>query len=296
MRVFITGGSGFVAGHMLPYLERQGIEVRASGPELEITDQGQLESSFSAAAPDTILHLAAQSSVAASWDDPAESFRTNTLGTLAVLRAAAASCPSARILLVSSGDTYGSAQPSARPYRESDPLRPASPYARSKVAADLMAGLAGRAGLAVVRIRAFSHMGAGQTDRFVASSFARQLAEMEAGLREPVLRVGNLDSLRDFLDVEDVVRAYWELMSPKVPTGVYNVASGRGVRIQNLLDQLVELSRVDPRIEVDPERFRQTDQLVGDAGKLSDATGWQPQVPLGTTLSRLLESWRGRLG
>lgn len=295
MRVFITGGSGFVGGHLRSSLEAEGIEVHSSGPELEITDRGLLERAFQAAAPDAIFHLAAQSSVAASWGDPAECFRTNTLGTLAVLRAARTSCPAARILVVSSGDTYGSAQPSDRPYRECDPLRPTSPYARSKVAADLMARRAGDAGLAVVRIRAFTHVGAGQTDRFVASSFARQLAEMEAGRREPVMRVGNLESLRDFLDVGDVVRAYRDMLSPSLPTGVYNVASGRGIRVQALLDQLIQLSRVDPVIEIDPERFRPTDQLVGDAGKLSAATGWQPQIPLAATLSRLLESWRERL-
>ena len=296
MRVFVTGGSGFVAGHLVPLLEAAGHVVRASGPELEITNQPLLEQALADSEPDTIIHLAAQSSVAASWGDPAECFRTNTLGSLALLRAARARCPQARILLVSSGDTYGSARVSDRPYRESDPLRPESPYARSKVAADLMGALAAQAGQDIVRIRAFTHTGAGQTDRFVASSFARQLAEMEAGLREPVMRVGNLESLRDFLDVHDVVRAYMELMSPDIPIGVYNVASGRGVRIRALLDQLVELSNVDPAVEVDPARVRETDQLVGDASRLEQWTGWQPRIPLRTTLEGLLESWRQQLG
>jgi GDP-4-dehydro-6-deoxy-D-mannose reductase len=295
MRVFVTGASGFVGGHLVPQLEAQGCEVRAVGMELEISDRRQLEQALSDAPPSVIVHLAAQSSVAASWGDPAECFRTNTLGTLALLRAAATRCPDARILLVSSGDTYGSAQPSDHPYRENDPLRPASPYARSKVAADLMGALAAKRGQDVVRIRAFTHTGAGQTDRFVASSFARQLVVMELGSREPVLRVGNLASLRDFLDVEDVVGAYLKLMEPNVPPGAYNVASGRGIRIQSVLDQLVELSKVDPAVEVDPERFRETDQLVGDARKLEDATGWQPRIPLRTTLTNLIADWRTRL-
>ncbi len=295
MRVFVTGGTGFVGGHLVPLLEAQGCEVRSVGPELEITDRAQLQRAFAQSAPDAVIHLAAQSSVAASMVDPAECFRTNTLGTLALLRAAAASCPDARILLVSSGDIYGNAQPSAPPYRESDALHPASPYARSKLAADLMGAQAAEAGQDVVRSRAFPHTGAGQSDRFVASSFALQLARMEAGLCEPEMAVGNLDSVRDFLDVEDVVRAYALLISPDIPKDVYNIASGRGVRIQAVLDQLVELCGVTPTVAIDPARFRDSDQLVGNADKLEKATGWQPQIPLRTTLSKLLEFWRARV-
>jgi nucleoside-diphosphate-sugar epimerase len=199
------------------------------------------------------------------------------------------------VLLMGSGEAYGPADPGGPPFTEASPLRPASPFARTKAAADLLgAGLAER-GLHAVRVRAFNHSGPGQSEAFVASSFAKQLVEIASGQRPGVLRVGNLDCVRDFLDVEDVVDAYLKLCDPHVPAGAYNVASGRGTRIGALLERLCELAAVSPRIEIDRARVRPTDAALGDATRLRDATGWAPRIPLDATLERLLRYWRGRI-
>ena len=150
-------------------------------------------------------------------------------------------------------------------------------------------------GLDVVRVRAFNHTGAGQTRRFVASDFACQVARIEAGSMAPVMRVGNLDSVRDFLHVDDVVDAYLQLLDRRVPPAVYNVASGVGASVRTLLATLCELARVSPRIEIDPARFRPTDYLVGDADRLTRATGWAPRIGLRDTLAEVLSFWRERL-
>jgi len=174
-------------------------------------------------------------------------------------------------------------------------MAPRSPYAWSKAAAEWLGGLAAREGRDVVRVRAFNHTGAGQSERFVASTFARQVAEIAAGRRPPRMDVGNLSSLRDFLDVDDVVDAYLALLDPAVPADVYNVASGHGITVQSLLDELIAIAGIDPEIRVDPERFRPTDASVGDASRLRAATGWQPRRPLRETLSGLIEGWRAEL-
>jgi GDP-4-dehydro-6-deoxy-D-mannose reductase len=144
----------------------------------------------------------------------------------------------------------------------------------------------------VVRVRPFNHTGAGRPDRFVESSFARQIAEIEAGLRPPEMAVGNLDAVRDFLDVEDVIGAYVRLLEPGVPAGVYNVASGTGTRIRDLLDLLLAQSEVRPEVETDEARWRPADTSVGSAERLAKATGWAPEIPLQETLKNLLDGWR----
>ena len=240
------------------------------------------------------IHLAAQSSVAASWRDPLEAYRINYRGSLTVLSVLLEEAPRARVLLIGSSDAYGPGSPSGRALREDDAVSPASPYARSKAAAELLGGLATERGLSVVRVRAFTHIGAGQADHFVASSFARQVAEIEAKQRPPHILVGNLESVRDLLDVDDVVDAYARLLDAAVPPGVYNVASGHGVEVREVLEMLLELAGVDAEIEVDPARYREADHRVGDATKLRGATGWEPRIPLRETLAGVLAYWRER--
>jgi GDP-4-dehydro-6-deoxy-D-mannose reductase len=196
---------------------------------------------------------------------------------------------------VCSGDEYGPAAPGAPAFDEASPLRPHSLYARTKAAADLLGGVFAERGLDVVRPRPFNHSGPGQSEALVLASFARQALEIALGRREPVLRVGNLDSVRDFLDVEDVVEAYLRLARRDVPADAYNVASGHGVRVGDALERLLALVGVAPRIETDPERLRPADFSVGDASRLRRATGWVPRVPFERTLERLLDDWRGRL-
>ena len=295
MRAFVTGAKGFVGSHLVPRLEQRGFEVVATDRELDVADAVRLESALRRATPELVVHLAALSSVAASWRDPEQTYRVNFLGTRAVLEGVARAAPRARLLLIGSADQYGALDGEATPVNEAAPLQPRSPYARSKTAADLLGAAWAQRGLDVVRVRAFNHTGPGQSDDFVLASFARQAVEIAQGRREPRLRVGNLDSVRDFLDVEDVLTAYERLAEPSLPSGVYNVASGVGVRIGDALDEILKLAGARPSIEIDPERMRPRDQLVGDATRLRSAAGWMPRVSFTDTLARLVEDWKGRV-
>jgi GDP-4-dehydro-6-deoxy-D-mannose reductase len=262
---------------------------------MDVSDATAVDAKVAEVAPDAIVHLAALSSVATSHRAAEETYRVNFLGTHNVLEAARRHAPNCRLLLVGSGDEYGSHPPGSAPLDESAPLRPRSPYARSKACADLLGAVYAQRGLNVVRARSFNHTGPGQRDSFVASSFARQLAEIEAGRRAPRILVGNLESVRDFLDVRDVAEAYALLLESSLPPGAYNVASGRGVSIGEVLKQLLDHSYVQPEIEVAPERLRPADHAVGDAGRLRAATGWEPRIPISVTLERLFEDWRQRI-
>jgi len=295
MRVFVTGAAGFVGGHLLPRLEASGATVTATDREVDVTDPVSLGAAVRAARPDALIHLAAQSSVPGSVADPTDTFRINYLGSLNVLRTVAREAPAARVLLIGSSEAYGGDGLDERAIAETDPLLPESPYARTKAAAEQLGALACSRGLDVVRVRAFTHIGPGQADRFVAASFARQVAEIAEGIRAPHITVGNLDSVRDFLDVRDVVNAYALLLDRKVPPAVYNVASGRGVAVREVLETLLELAGVSAEIEVDAGRFRPTDRRVGDASRLRAATGWAPAIALRDTLADMLADWRARV-
>ncbi len=273
----------------------RGWEVTATDRDLDVTDRHAVEAKLEQLAPDAIVHLAAQSSVAASQEDPDLTLRVNYLGALSVLRGAQHCGSQPRVLLIGSADQYGTTPSSSEPFTEASPLRPTSAYARSKAEADQLGVTFADLGLPIVRVRAFSHSGPGQPDSFVLSSFARQIAEIESGQREPVMRVGNLDSVRDFLDVADVVDAYVRLLDAQVEPTAYNVCSGVGIQLRVLLDALLERSTTQPRIESDPERFRPTDFSIGDASRLRAATGWEPTVPIEQTLERLLSYWRQKV-
>jgi nucleoside-diphosphate-sugar epimerase len=295
VRAFVTGSAGFVGRHLVPRLAADGYEVVATDREVDVADCSATESAVTAARPDLVIHLAAVSSVPESLLDPGRTYRVNYLGTRSILEATAGVAPDARVLLVGSADPYGSVAPGAAPFDESAALRPRSPYARTKAAADLLGAAYAARGLDVVRTRAFNHTGPGQADGFVLASFARQAVEIAEGQREPVLRVGNLDSVRDFLDVEDVVEAYLALADRRVPAGAYNIASGTGVRIGTALDALIRIAGVAPRIEVEPERLRETDSAVGDARRLRRVTGWAPRIPFQQTLEQLVADWCQRV-
>jgi GDP-4-dehydro-6-deoxy-D-mannose reductase len=273
----------------------RGWEVTATDRDLDVTDRHAVEAKLTQLAPHAIVHLAAQSSVAASQKDPDLTLRVNYLGTLSVLRGAQHCGSQPRVLLIGSADQYGTTDSSSEPFTEASPLKPTSVYARSKAEADQLGVTFADVGLPIVRVRAFNHSGPGQPDSFVLSSFARQIAEIESGQREPVMRVGNLDSVRDFLDVADVVDAYVRLLDAQVEPTAYNVCSGVGVQLRVLLDALLERSTTQPRIESDPERFRPTDFSIGDASRLRAATGWEPTVPIEQTLERLLSYWRQKV-
>jgi GDP-4-dehydro-6-deoxy-D-mannose reductase len=300
MKAVITGASGFVGRHLVAHLEAAGHEtigVDRASDGIDITDGAAVRELFEQLQPDVVYHLAGWADVGASWTAPVEAFRVNAEGTLNVLLAAAEAGVQ-RVLAVSSADVYGIVAPDELPLTEDSPLRPASPYAASKVAADYL-GLQAWLGrhLPVIRVRAFNHLGPGQTDKFVAPALASRVAraELEGG---EVLTVGDLSARRDFTDVRDVVRAYRLLMERGEPGEVYNVCSGVDLAVQDLADQLVAQARVPLRLEVDPALLRPVELPVlrGSHDRLTRATGWEPEIPISQTLTDLLEDWRVRLG
>jgi GDP-4-dehydro-6-deoxy-D-mannose reductase len=292
VRIWITGAGGFVGRRLSARLSAAAHTVIGVDREVEITDAPRVAASLASARADAIVHLAALSSPAHSLREPEPAARVNYWGTRAVLEAALREAPAARVLLVTSGEVYGIGGASSAPFRESDPLAPVTPYARSKACADLLGACYAERGLDLVRVRPFNHTGPGQAPHFVAPAFARQVAAIAAGKSEPRVAVGNLASVRDFLDVEDVVDAYQRLLDRGVPADVYNVASGVGRRIGDLLDTLIELAGVHCTIEIDPARVRVTDASVGDASRLRERTGWEPRTPWRETLRRLLDAAR----
>lgn len=299
LRTLVTGASGFVGRHLVEHLRACGDDVvgvdRAAGG-VDITDASAVATLMERVRPQVVYHLAGWADVGGSWQHPVEAFRANAEGTLNVLSAATATGVE-RVLAVSSADVYGIVTPEELPLTEDSPLRPASPYAASKVAADYL-GLQAWLGrhLPVLRVRAFNHLGPGQTDRFVAPALASRIARAEIDSGE-VITVGDLSARRDFTDVRDVVRAYRLLVEHGEPGEVYNVCSGVDLAVQDLADQLVAMARVQLRLEVDQSLLRPVELPVlrGSHDRLTAATGWTPEIPMSQTLADLLEDWRVRL-
>ena len=309
--VLVTGVSGFVGPHLARALVASGARVVGLGVEPEPPAGVPLEGwhvadlrepvavarAVALAKPDAVVHLAGQSSAARSFEDPAGTFEANVTGTSNLLEAARAGAPTARLLVVGSSEVYGP-QPEGSRAGEETPFAPVSPYAASKAEADCIAEASaqGEHGLDVVRVRAFGHTGPGQSPAFVVPSFAQQIAAIEAGRAEPVLRVGNLEVTRDLSDARDVVRAYIALLEHGTRGAAYNVCRGEGVKLTEVVRRLVGLARVAIRVEVDPARLRPADipWLVGDPSRIARDTGWRCEIPLERTLGDVLEEWRGR--
>jgi GDP-4-dehydro-6-deoxy-D-mannose reductase len=305
----VTGAAGFVGPHLLQVLKGRGDEVHGLGSErsgppgferwfvADLRDPEALEAAVRQSRPDSVIHLAAQSSTARSFEAPVETFEINALGTWRLLDAVRRSRPGARVLVVGTGDVYGP-QPEGTRVAETAPFRPVSPYAFSKAAADATAEVAHRAwGLDAVRVRAFGHAGPGQSERFVVAAIAAQVARAELDLSEPVVRVGNLDVVRDVVDVRDVVGAYQVLLERGAAGSAYNVCRGDGVRLADIARRLLALAKRPLRLEVDAARLRPADvpYLVGDPSRIALDTGWRPALPLEQTLVDVLDDWRGRL-
>ena len=294
MRALVTGATGFVGPHLVDHLRASGDEVVGLDDGIvEVCDPDAVTSWIASHAPEVIYHLAGWADVGGSWAAPQQAFRVNAEGTLNVLQAAlAAECR--RVLVVSSADVYGIVDERDLPITEEHPLRPVSPYAVSKVAADYL-GLQAWLGrhLEVVRARSFNHLGPGQSDRFVAPAIASRIAANERDGNDEI-PVGNLAARRDVTDVRDVVRAYRLLLEQGEAGQAYNVCSGVDVAVSELAEQLLAMAKRPMRLVVDPERHRPVDVPVlrGDPTKIGRATGWAPAIPLAQTLADVLDDWR----
>lgn len=316
MRVLITGVTGFVGSHLAELALKNGAEVygacrwrscRANISQIyedirvvtgDLTDPSAVRHILEESKPDVVYHLAAQSFVPCSFEQPRETMTTNVSAQINLLHGLRENL-AGRMVIAGSSEEYGLVYESELPIKETNPLRPLSPYAVSKVAQDLISYQYHHSyGVHVVRARAFNHTGPRRGPVFVTSSFAKQIAEIEQGVRPPVIYVGNLDSVRDFTDVRDTVRAYWLLADKGKPGDVYNIATGRGWTIRGVLDYLLQFS-TKSRIEIktDPTRMRPSDvpRLVGDAEKLKAATGWEAEIPFEKTLRDILNYWRERV-
>ncbi len=308
-RALITGAQGFVGARLVARMARVFPDWRLDTPAkdatdgvpgLDITDTGAVDAWVAERRPDVVVHLAAVAAVAASTRDPRQAFDVNFGGLLNLTLALQAHAPDAHVLFVSSAEVYGASLRAERPVDETALLQPLNAYAVSKAAADMLVRQAGMAGQPVTVARPFNHTGAGQTEAFVVPSFAGQIARIEAGLAPPVLQVGNLDEERDFLDVEDVVSAYVAMLDARErlrPTEVFNVASGRPVRIGDLLDTLLAQASVAITVEVDPSRLRpiSVQRMTGDAGRLRERLGWRPRIALEQTVAQVLQAQRNHL-
>lgn len=284
--VLITGAEGFAGTHLRELLAEDAVTA-----DVDVLDAEAVARAIRAAAPRAVVHLAAQSSVAASWTDASEVWSVNVLGTVNVLEAVSNEQPEARMLFASTGEVYGRAE--RIPTLETAPTAPLSPYAASKAAAEVACGQAARRGLDVVVARAFNHEGPGRDARFAVGSWTQQIARLEEAAGG-VLEVGDLSAQRDITDVRDVCRAYTLLLGERVPAGTYNVASGRSVAMNRIVEILVGLARCPIQVESRAERVRPTEipKLEGDASKLREATGWQPEIPLEQTLADALDAAR----
>jgi GDP-4-dehydro-6-deoxy-D-mannose reductase len=307
--VLVTGANGFVGPYVVRALAAAGMRVSGCGVgeppsgaplagwyPFDLLDPPSAESALAAARPDAIVHLAGQASAAASFVDPEGTFRANAVGAWHVAEGVRRVAPRARVLLVSTSEVYGP-RPEGTRVREDAPIAPVSPYALSKAAAETMVGAHARAhGLDLVVARAFGHIGPGQTPRFVIPAWAEQIAAIEAGKAEPVLRVGNLAVTRDLSDVRDVADAYVALLDRGERLGVYNVCRGEGIALSELLQRLVARSRVPVRVEIDPSRMRPSDLpwLVGDPSAITQLTGWRAGRSLDGALDDVLGEWRAR--
>ena len=318
MRALITGITGFAGSHLAEYLLAEHPDVEVFGTyrwrsrmdniehlrskvkllEADLRDYTSMYNALERSRPDFIFHLAAQSFVPSSWTAPNETLTTNVSGQTNLFEAIRSLRLDPVVQIACSSEQYGLVLPDEVPIKETNPLRPLSPYAVSKVAQDYLGYQYFQSyGLKAIRTRGFNHTGPRRGQVFVTSNFCSQVAAIELGLQEPVIRVGNIEAIRDFTDVRDMVRAYWLAVNHGKPGEVYNIATGHGIRISELLDRIIALANVEVKIEVDPERLRPSDVeiLIGDSSKFRADTGWEPRIPFEQTVSDLLDYWRRTL-
>jgi GDP-4-dehydro-6-deoxy-D-mannose reductase len=315
MKVLVTGATGFVGSWLIDYLltlpnikifgikqwrsrteNIRHFENKVEFYECDLRDSSSVRQVIEKIKPDRIFHLAAQSHVPTSWLVPSGTLETNIMGELNLFEAVLRIGINPRIQIAGSSEEYGLVKPDELPIREENPLRPLSPYAVSKVTQDMLAyQYFMNYKLHIVRTRAFNHTGPRRPPNFVCSDFAFQIAEIEKGKREPVIKVGNLSAIRDFTDVRDIVKAYWLALEKGEPGEVYNIGSQKGRKIREVLEILIELSsRKDIKIHEEPARLRPTDVpvLYCNCEKFKKITDWEPEIPFEQTLKDILQFWR----
>jgi GDP-4-dehydro-6-deoxy-D-mannose reductase len=318
MRVLITGITGMAGSHLADYLlEMGGIEVhgikrwrsrteniehimdKVALHECELKDVFSVKTVLRAVRPDRIYHLAAQSFVPTSWNSPADTLMNNIVGELNILEAIRElDLKDTRMHIAGSSEEYGFVYENEVPIKETNPLRPLSPYAVSKIGQDYLAYQYYKSyGIFSVRTRAFNHTGPRRGEVFVTSSFARQIALIEKGIQKPVIYVGNLEAKRDFSDIRDVVKAYYISLEKGGAGEVYNIGNDKAYSIREVLEMLLSFSKIKVSIEEDSERMRPSDVplLICDSSKFREKTGWRPEIPFEKTLEDLLNYWRGRI-
>ena len=316
MKAFITGISGFAGSHLTELLIEKGYEVfgtffdkstfsnlngfenKIKVYQCDIRNYDTLKNVIEGVKPDKIYHLAAISFVPTSLKDPKLTFDTNLYGTLNLYQAVIDLEMNPMILFVGSADEYGIVNENDLPIKEECPFNPVNPYSISKASADFLSFFYFKNySLNIIRVRPFNHIGPRQSPEFVCSSLAKQIVEVEKGLREPIIKVGNLETKRDFTDVRDMVKAYWLALDKGEPGKVYNICSGSAIQIKGVLNHLLELSSRKVEIMKDPKRMRPSDNpiLQGNSSKFRRRSGWKPKIPLEKTLKDILEYWRKAL-
>lgn len=306
-RALIVGAAGFVGGYLATELAENGYEVFCTKMQheektnpfpfynLDILNQQEIEALLAELQPEYIFHLAAQSSVGSSWKNPDLTLDVNIKGSTHLLQAVQESGQTPKILLIGSGEEYGMVRPEDVPVTENTLPRPGNIYAASKVAQNMMGAIYAKAyDMQIIMVRAFNHIGPLQTPTFVVADFCKQVAEIEAGKQEPVIRVGNLSAVRNFTDVRDVVKAYVLLVEKGMTGETYNVGSPKSIAIQSILDMILASSKANITVEVDPQKLRPIDVPVVevDTNKLQKATGWAPEISIQQTIQETLNHWR----
>jgi GDP-4-dehydro-6-deoxy-D-mannose reductase len=308
--VLVTGAAGFVGSHLLELLEQDNDEIvawlrpgtdapvkgrRVRWMTVELQDRDAVAEAAAATRPSAVYHLAGVPHVGGSWTHTHDTFAGNVLATHHLFEALRKHTLSPRVLITSSATVYA---PSPRAIAESDPVDPNSPYGTSKLAQEMLGRRAWEDdGIPALVARAFNHVGPRQTPAFVAPSMAKQIAEIEAGIKEPVLLMGNMEPQRDIMDVRDTVRGYRAMMGAATPGIPYNVCSGSATAIKALVEMFVAKARVRITVRQDPSRFRPNDtpMIVGDRSRIKLDTGWEPAIPLSQTIDDLLDYWRSEI-
>ena len=308
MKVLITGIDGFVAGYLSEYLLKNDYDVygttikesykntRIKILKMNLLDVENVNNVIKNISPDMIFHLAGQSAVGLSWQKPVLTIDVNVNGTLNLLEAVKNSNVNSKILIVGSSDQYGIIKPENCPIKETQPQIPQSPYGISKKTQEEIGKLYVKAyNMNIIFVRAFNHIGARQSENFVVPDFASKIVKIEKDAN-PLLKVGNLDTLRDFTDVRDIVRGYVMLLENGKIGESYNIGSGNVVKVKDILEKLVSLSNKEIKIEIDKEKFRPVDVPIVqcDNAKIRKDTEWIPEISIDETLKDVLEYWRGK--